>query len=86
MRTIENRAEDNSSKIGLLLKILFVCDLRSVRIVGPGLELSARHDPDEGREGFGRAWDRRWGGGVSEVKNRARRERRGDGLNKLRES
>jgi len=42
-RTVENRAEENSGEIDLLLKVLTVWDLGSIRVIGPRLELRVRH-------------------------------------------
>jgi len=51
-RTIEDRAEENSDEIDLLLKALIVWDLWSIGTIGPGFELRVRHGPDTHGEVF----------------------------------
>jgi hypothetical protein len=43
--TIENRAEENTSKTRLLRKVKRVRDLGSIRIIGPGVFQRVRHGP-----------------------------------------
>ena len=45
-RTIENRAEDNSGKVSLFLKVYVAWDLWSIRTIGPWLTLGIRHGSD----------------------------------------
>ena len=44
--TIEHRANERSSEIGLLLKVHLVFDIWGIGIIGPRLLLRARHDLD----------------------------------------
>ena len=53
MLTVENRADKNPCKIGLLVLVQRARDLWSVRVVGPWLFLRVGHDSDtEGRIEF----------------------------------
>lgn len=45
-RTVENRADEHSGKIGLLPKVKIVGDLRSDGIIRPWLLLVVRHGSD----------------------------------------
>jgi len=64
--TIENRTDENSGEICLLLKVQVVRDLWGIGIIGPGFVIRVRHDSDadEG-ERLWRGPDRKWGEGVS---------------------
>ena len=44
-RTVEHRLYEGTGKIRLLLYVQKVWDLWSIRIIGPGRELPARHGP-----------------------------------------
>jgi len=55
-RTVENRGDEKSGEIGLLRKVNFVRDLRSIKVVGPWLLLSVGHGSDAHEGGF---WQRR---------------------------
>ena len=66
-RTVENRADKGSGEVGLLAKILLVCDLWSIGVIRPRLSLRVGHGSDVYEEGFPRRAGRRWRGG-SEVK------------------
>jgi len=64
MHTIENRTDENSGEICLLLKVQVVRDLWSVWIVGPGFVLRVRHDSDVDKgEWLWQGLDRMWEGG-----------------------
>ena len=54
MHTVEDRTDENSGEICLLLKVQIVRDLWGVGIIGPRFVLRVRHgsDVDEG----GRFW------------------------------
>lgn len=45
-RTVENRGDEHSGKVGLLLKVQNIWDLWSIGVVGPRLLLRVRHSPD----------------------------------------
>ena len=45
-RTVENRAYEYSREIGLFRKVQIICELRSVKVIGPQVLLSARHGSD----------------------------------------
>ena len=46
--TVENRTDEDSGEIGLLPKVQIEWDLRSVRVIGPGLFVGHGSDVDEG--------------------------------------
>ena len=58
VRTIKNRTDDNSSKIGLLRIVQVVWDLWGIRIIRPRLLLKVRHGSVVYEGGRDRGWER----------------------------
>ena len=52
--TIENRADENSGQVGLLVVVYIVWDFWSIWIIGPRLLLRVIHGPDIREEEFQR--------------------------------
>ena len=49
-RTIENYAYEHSREIGLFRKVQIICELRSIRVIGPQVLLSVGHRSDVYKE------------------------------------
>ena len=70
-RTVENRADEKSGEIGLLLKVQRVRELWSIRTIGP-IWLRVGHNSDVYEEGFRRRAGSILGDGREEKDLRAR--------------
>ena len=52
--TIEHRADESPSEVGLLLEVQLVWDIWSVRVIGPRVSQGVRHGSDVYEKGFRR--------------------------------